>query len=47
MIDGAGYEWNTGAKAGYATNMPDCSKADGSKKTGNTGNGHARITLLP
>jgi hypothetical protein len=41
MIDGAGYEWNTGAK-GTLTNMLS---PTGSTVTGNTGNGHARITL--
>jgi hypothetical protein len=44
MIDGEGYEWNTGAK-GAATDMPDWN-SPGSTMTGNTGNGHARITLL-
>jgi hypothetical protein len=42
MIDGAGYEWNTGAK-GTLTNMPSPA---GGTMTGNTGNGHARITLI-
>ncbi|MDR1023236.1 MAG: hypothetical protein LBL94_08215 [Prevotellaceae bacterium] len=46
MIDGAGYEWNTGARAGTSTGMPDWSKTDGSKMAGNTGVGHARITLI-
>jgi hypothetical protein len=46
MIDGLGYEWNTGAKAETATGMPNWSKTDGSTMTGNTGSGHARVTLL-
>jgi hypothetical protein len=46
MVDGQGYEWNTGEKAETATGMPDWSKTDGSTMTGNTGSGHARITLL-
>jgi hypothetical protein len=44
MIDGAGYEWNTGTKAATPTGMPDWSKTDGSTMTGNTGDGYARIT---
>jgi hypothetical protein len=43
MIDGAGYEWNTGTK-GTLTNMPNWN--GGGTMTGNAGNGHARITLL-
>ena len=43
MIDGEGYEWNTGAK-GISTKMPNPTTGDG--MTGNTGNGYARITLL-
>jgi hypothetical protein len=43
MVDGEGYEWNTGAKAGSATGMPNPA---GGTMTGNTGNGYARITLL-
>jgi hypothetical protein len=46
MIDGDGHEWNTGAKAATVAGMPDWRKTDGSKMTGNTGHGHARITLL-
>jgi hypothetical protein len=42
MVDGQGYQWNTGAK-GSQTNMPNPS---GSTMQGNTGNGYARITLL-
>jgi hypothetical protein len=45
MIDGQGYEWNTGAKAGTASAMPH--PAGGALATGNTGNGYARITFLP
>jgi hypothetical protein len=44
MIDGAGYEWNTGAK-GSLTNMPNWSTCC-TTITGNIGNGHARITLI-
>jgi hypothetical protein len=42
MVDGQGYQWNTGAK-GSQTNMPNPS---GGTMTGNSGNGYARITLL-
>jgi hypothetical protein len=45
MVDGQGYQWNTGAKAGSATGMPN--HANNSTMTGNTGHGYARITLLP
>jgi hypothetical protein len=45
LIDGQGYEWNTGAKAGTVIGMPDWN-VSGSTMTGNIGNGHARITLL-
>jgi hypothetical protein len=43
MIDGTGYEWNTGAK-GTLTNM--LSPTTGNTITGNPGNGYARIKLL-
>jgi hypothetical protein len=43
MIDGTGYQWNTGAKADTAGDMPDPS---GGTMTGRTGNGYARITFL-
>jgi hypothetical protein len=43
MVDGAGYEWNTGTR-GSQTNMPN--PAGGANITGNTGNGYARITRL-
>jgi hypothetical protein len=46
MIDGQGYEWKTGARADAAGTMPDWSNA-GAPVTGNTGHGHARITLVP
>jgi hypothetical protein len=46
MVDGEGYEWNTGAKAATSTGMPDWSKTDGSTITGNTTNGYARITRI-
>jgi hypothetical protein len=46
MVDGAGYEWSSGAKAGAVTGMPNWSKTDGTTMTGNTGAGHARITCL-
>jgi hypothetical protein len=45
MIDGAGYEWNTGAKAATSTGMPNWNSS-GATMTGNAGNGHARITLI-
>ncbi|MDR1341919.1 MAG: fimbrillin family protein [Prevotellaceae bacterium] len=44
MIDGAGREWNTGATAGATIGMPNWN--GGGTMTGNTGHGHARITLL-
>ena len=43
MIDGAGYQWNTGVKAGTAGTMPNPS---GGTMTGNSGAGYARITQL-
>jgi hypothetical protein len=46
MIDGQGYEWNTGAKVEPAIGMPDWNN-DGSTMPGNVGNGHARITRIP
>jgi hypothetical protein len=46
MVDGEGYEWNTGAKSTTTTGMPDWSKTDGSTITGNTGAGYARITRI-
>jgi hypothetical protein len=42
MVDGQGYEWNTGAKGSAVVNMPNRS---GGTMTGNTGPGYARITL--
>ena len=45
MVDGAGYEWNTGTKASTPTGMPDYST--GGSVVGNAEkNGYARITLL-
>jgi hypothetical protein len=44
MADGAGYAWNTGARAGTSTGMPNWN--GGRAITGNAGHGHARITLL-
>jgi hypothetical protein len=44
MIDGEGYEWNTGSR-GSQTSMPSYSNP-GSTMTGNTGHGHARITFI-
>jgi hypothetical protein len=41
MIDGAGYEWKDGVKAGTVGTMPN---PDGDTMTGNSGNGYARIT---
>ncbi|MDR1881157.1 MAG: fimbrillin family protein [Prevotella sp.] len=43
MIDGAGYEWNTGEQASIAGTMPNPS---GGAMTGNTGHGYARISLV-
>ena len=43
MVDGQGYQWNTGSK-GAQSNMPDY--ATSGTMTGNAGNGYARITLL-
>jgi hypothetical protein len=43
MVDGGGYQWNTGEKATTAGTMPNPS---GGTMTGNTGNGYARITLF-
>jgi hypothetical protein len=45
MVDGQGYQWNTGAKAGSATGMPNHANPSATM-TGNSGNGYARITLL-
>jgi hypothetical protein len=45
MIDGQGYEWNTGAKAATSTSMPEWNSCCATI-TGNTGNGHARITRI-
>jgi hypothetical protein len=44
MIDGEGYEWNTGTRGGQ-TSLPSYSNP-GSTMTGNTGHGHARITFI-
>jgi hypothetical protein len=43
MVDGAGYEWSTGAK-GALTKKPNPA---GGTMTGNSGHGYARITLSP
>jgi hypothetical protein len=43
MIDGKGFEWKDGIKASTAGTMPNPA---GGTMTGNSGNGHARITLL-
>jgi hypothetical protein len=43
MIDGEGYEWNTGSR-GSQTSMPN--PAGGANITGNTSHGHARITFI-
>jgi hypothetical protein len=48
MVDGQGYQWNTGMKATSTTGMPDYTKTDDLPyMTGNTGDGYARITILP
>ena len=44
MIDGQGYEWNTGQQAAYVTGMPN--PVTGGTMTGNADNGYARITRL-
>jgi hypothetical protein len=43
MIDGTGYQWNTGQKGSAVESMPD---PNGGTMTGKTGNGYARITFL-
>jgi hypothetical protein len=43
MVDGGGYEWNTGVRAGTVGTMPNPA---GGAMTGNTGDGYARITFL-
>jgi hypothetical protein len=43
MVDGAGYEWNTGTRSATPGAMPNYS---GGTMTGNTQSGYARITKL-
>ena len=42
MVDGQGYEWNTGMKASVSTGMPVYPPY----MTGNAGAGYARITMV-
>jgi hypothetical protein len=45
MIDGAGYEWNSGQKSDTPIGMPDWNNAVNTVM-GNTGQGHARVTRV-